>query len=401
MGNLSEVCLTCMTWEVMTWMDTYCYCCVLDHETLTAFRRWWRPQSSPPDWLKFRSLAMGRLRSGLWSPSLGTMGVRHVSWGRGSLIPRPFPPPAFDCLYYAKNGGESLGERVTCITPGRREGRQRGSIVRLRNLEVLLLTACSRTWEHSKDSVNTARYSVDSKLINTKFVSYNDWAHPPPLPLPSTWHHAPDSFSQAFPLRFFASASDQKKNNKNWRQEWPGNEAKVGDLEQDLRWGFLEWDCLLHENSFRDLVNKCAQWCCSFTANSSTQHKCKEFLKLPTPLATFTHISKNCASYRSEFMTLRSSSLMLWQNIQEYPSRPLLHWKQQRWIKGLKMRLLSVFWTMRPQLLSGRPWSSPGFDFNFDLLFLELWKWEVCVKRLNITYRKKNCQAMAVLLYMN
>ena len=32
------------------------------------------------------------------------------------------------------------------------------------------------------------------------------------------------------------------------------------------------------------------------------------------------------------------------------------------------------------------------FDFDLDLLLLELWKWEV----LNITYWKKNCQAMAV-----
>ena len=46
---------------------------------------------------------------------------------------------AFDRLYYVKNGGESLGERVTYITSGRHEGRQRGSGARLRNFEVLLL----------------------------------------------------------------------------------------------------------------------------------------------------------------------------------------------------------------------------------------------------------------------
>ena len=38
-----------------------------------------------------------------------------------SLVPRPFPPPVFDSLQY-KNGGEGLGERVTCVTSGRREG---------------------------------------------------------------------------------------------------------------------------------------------------------------------------------------------------------------------------------------------------------------------------------------
>ena len=38
-----------------------------------------------------------------------------------SLVPRPFPPPVFDRLQY-KNGGEGLGERVTCVTSGRCEG---------------------------------------------------------------------------------------------------------------------------------------------------------------------------------------------------------------------------------------------------------------------------------------
>ena len=38
------------------------------------------------------------------------------------LVPRPFPPPVFDRLQYAKTEGEGLGERVTCVTPGRHEG---------------------------------------------------------------------------------------------------------------------------------------------------------------------------------------------------------------------------------------------------------------------------------------
>ena len=41
----------------------------------------------------------------------------------GSLVPRPFPPPVFDRILYAKTEGEGLGERVTCVTLGRREGR--------------------------------------------------------------------------------------------------------------------------------------------------------------------------------------------------------------------------------------------------------------------------------------
>ena len=40
-----------------------------------------------------------------------------------SLVPRPFPPPVFDRILYAKTEGEGLGERVTCATSGRREGR--------------------------------------------------------------------------------------------------------------------------------------------------------------------------------------------------------------------------------------------------------------------------------------
>ena len=43
---------------------------------------------------------------------------------RLSLVPRPFPPPVFDRILYAKTDRrEGLGERVTCVTSGRREGR--------------------------------------------------------------------------------------------------------------------------------------------------------------------------------------------------------------------------------------------------------------------------------------
>ena len=37
-----------------------------------------------------------------------------------------FPPPVFDRILYAKMEGEGLGERVTCVTSGGREGRHRG-----------------------------------------------------------------------------------------------------------------------------------------------------------------------------------------------------------------------------------------------------------------------------------
>ena len=43
-----------------------------------------------------------------------------------SLVPRPFPPSVFDHILYAKTEREGLGERVTCMTSGRREGRREG-----------------------------------------------------------------------------------------------------------------------------------------------------------------------------------------------------------------------------------------------------------------------------------
>ena len=71
--------------------------------------------------------------------------------------------------------------------------------------------------EHLKNRVNTACCLLDSSLINAKFMSYNDRAPPP---LTSTWRHARDSFSQAFPLHFCVLQVI-----KNWRRERPGNEA--------------------------------------------------------------------------------------------------------------------------------------------------------------------------------
>ena len=38
------------------------------------------------------------------------------------LVPRPFPPPVFDHLQYAKTEGGRPG-RVTCMTSGRCESR--------------------------------------------------------------------------------------------------------------------------------------------------------------------------------------------------------------------------------------------------------------------------------------
>ena len=51
----------------------------------------------------------------------GDKATRHLV--HGSLVPRSFPPPVFDRILYANTEGEGLGERVTCVTSGRREGR--------------------------------------------------------------------------------------------------------------------------------------------------------------------------------------------------------------------------------------------------------------------------------------
>ena len=54
-----------------------------------------------------------------------------------NLVPRPLSPPVLKCLEYAKMEGEGLGERVTCVTSGRREGG--GGRCPMKNLEVLVV----------------------------------------------------------------------------------------------------------------------------------------------------------------------------------------------------------------------------------------------------------------------
>ena len=62
---------------------------------------------------------------------------------KSSLAPRLFPPPVFDRILYAKTEGEGLGERVTCVKSGRREGRHKGGRCLMKNLEVLLVMICN------------------------------------------------------------------------------------------------------------------------------------------------------------------------------------------------------------------------------------------------------------------
>ena len=52
--------------------------------------------------------------------------ISRPLYSYSSLVPRLFPPPVFGRMLYAKTEGEGLGERVTCVTSGRREGRCEG-----------------------------------------------------------------------------------------------------------------------------------------------------------------------------------------------------------------------------------------------------------------------------------
>ena len=80
-----------------------------------------------------------------------------------------------DRLQYAKMEGKGLGDKVTCVTSGRHEGRREGRAVPGKESRG---PPCP-DYNVRKDTVNTAHFLVDSRLINAKFVSYNDRALPP------------------------------------------------------------------------------------------------------------------------------------------------------------------------------------------------------------------------------
>ena len=48
-----------------------------------------------------------------------------------SFVPRPFPPPVFDRLQYAKMEGEGLGDLVMCMMSGGQRVDRWGRSVRL------------------------------------------------------------------------------------------------------------------------------------------------------------------------------------------------------------------------------------------------------------------------------
>ena len=117
-----------------------------------------------------------------------------------SLVPRSFSPPVFDHWWRP--------ERVMCMTSGRHEGAVPNKESWDPSFKILSKTLRLKCL---KDSVNTARYSVDSRLTNTRFVSYKDWASPPSC-LPSCL--ADVMHMTLSPRRFCMLQAI-----KNWRQE--------------------------------------------------------------------------------------------------------------------------------------------------------------------------------------
>ena len=64
--------------------------------------------------------------------------TNSVSLLYASPAPRPISPPVFDRILYAKTEGEGLGEKVTCMTLGRCEGRhERGAVTDRCNSQTL------------------------------------------------------------------------------------------------------------------------------------------------------------------------------------------------------------------------------------------------------------------------
>ena len=64
-----------------------------------------------------------------------TSDLKYVSWLYmcalycwNSFVPRPFPPPVFDRLQYAKMEGEELGDLIMCMMSGRQSVDRWGAV---------------------------------------------------------------------------------------------------------------------------------------------------------------------------------------------------------------------------------------------------------------------------------
>ena len=101
-------------------------------------------------------------------------------------------------------------ERVTCTTSGRQWGSYEGGVPGKESWgpSCNILSKNLRL-QHSKDNINTACCPVDSRLINTRFVSYNNRAPPRIYPhvylMSCTW-----LFLLGLPAPFLHTASVKK-----------------------------------------------------------------------------------------------------------------------------------------------------------------------------------------------
>ena len=110
----------------------------------------------------------------------------HVYWPpthwRCSLVPRPFPPPVFDSILYVKTEGEGLGERVTCMMSGWREGRHKGAVTDCCNPQTL-----HRVYQ-TTNCIDTVFWMLQFQVLGqniTRRTSRFFIRHRPPSCLPS------------------------------------------------------------------------------------------------------------------------------------------------------------------------------------------------------------------------
>ena len=121
--------------------------------------------------------------SGVYMPQVNVLGCSKlvllpVVYGCAlgtitSLIPRPFPPPAFHCLQSANTVGEGLGDLVTCNDIRYTDDRH---TVRCptKNVEVILVltSRASRMLERSqRQTINSSLFTMPSVCLPSAYLT--------------------------------------------------------------------------------------------------------------------------------------------------------------------------------------------------------------------------------------
>ena len=90
-----------------------------------------------------------------------------------SLIPRPFPPPAFHCLQSANSVGEGLGYLVTCNAIRYTEGRHTMQCPKKTVEVILVLTSrASRMLERSqRQTINSSLFTMPFACLPSAYVT--------------------------------------------------------------------------------------------------------------------------------------------------------------------------------------------------------------------------------------